>query len=1011
MKKLKLITTITALGSIAAATPIVVTGCSSTTQDFKNITWNGKSIYPNAYDVKVNKGAQQTFKAEEFQVSDDTDTAYEITKITATSSDEKYVKIAKDSDTQFTATAVEATTSPVSVSVAIETKQGKKGTGTVKITVEEAPKPTALSIQVDETKQPTNGTWKAGVPNGTFEVDKLEGSDKATLPIKLSGTAEGTITYGVTLPESSPLKYTDIEVNTEGTTLTLNTSAYAKLPKFGETATTAIITGTSSVTTETITSLKINLTQAEIEYEKLDAKIWGADELEITSGQSVGVFNEEQIQFNWHTSTNEDTYNWTKVGSDGKELSATGVSFVGTTTGVGSVMSLKVTDTDLLPQDGKIRVIATPTAAGQDPQVFDLVLSKATTTAWDALPTTTGIGVDGKAPYSAAEALIPSTGIKTTDATITYTTPTALTGDTLSVAFFMPASGGDPVRIPSVYDATVANGLLKFDQLSPSTMGLSVKADGGTSGAATKATDINGSVFVAVFNATTYAPQTLTFTDSDGAKLLAPTVIEDTGVTIDDTGETPVINYTAIPTTNNNGNGGFKLKLSEPVSMSVKLTVKINGVDEEDAGLGYYYIYAMKDGDDTIEVTIKSQRKELTNAEIEISSSDASPALTPWKGKINITSSAFVENPSQCEWDSENNILTLPDDRYDYATLQLVLSAQGGLDKTSWQITKPSESVTGLEIYDDYTFRVGTDYEPVPGGQAVTVTEKNTQKTIDFKIVGPATKITAKAMNMLDLRSGTSLCVFDNYEIDLGWTNQGETEPGDITWTVTDAPSNWAWSINTTEKGKTNKLTITKVDATVAEDNPQAITITATPTAEGLEPEIFTANLWTKDGQQTYSYATLYPFVPSQEDPYTEDAAKKALWEGTFAWDKEIQEEGEKHEYGTWTLPKNGIAVETSKYWENQEAKIDLSPWTSGCQNVAYFVPADGSDPILIGSEYSEDESSPLSHIKFDDQGWADIYIKNGTKLENLQGGTIKLFALGWMGWAELEVRFAEATE
>ena len=34
MKKLKLITSLTALGTVACATPIVVTGCSSDKQDF-----------------------------------------------------------------------------------------------------------------------------------------------------------------------------------------------------------------------------------------------------------------------------------------------------------------------------------------------------------------------------------------------------------------------------------------------------------------------------------------------------------------------------------------------------------------------------------------------------------------------------------------------------------------------------------------------------------------------------------------------------------------------------------------------------------------------------------------------------------------------------------------------------------------------------------------------------------------------------------------------------------------
>ena len=64
MKKLKLITTLTALGSIAAATPIVVTGCSSNDkQDFTDIKYNGKTIpdkleYPlgsEDYELFANK--------------------------------------------------------------------------------------------------------------------------------------------------------------------------------------------------------------------------------------------------------------------------------------------------------------------------------------------------------------------------------------------------------------------------------------------------------------------------------------------------------------------------------------------------------------------------------------------------------------------------------------------------------------------------------------------------------------------------------------------------------------------------------------------------------------------------------------------------------------------------------------------------------------------------------------------------------------------------------------------
>ena len=39
MKKIKLITTLTALGTIAASTPVIVTGCSNNeTQDFTDIS-------------------------------------------------------------------------------------------------------------------------------------------------------------------------------------------------------------------------------------------------------------------------------------------------------------------------------------------------------------------------------------------------------------------------------------------------------------------------------------------------------------------------------------------------------------------------------------------------------------------------------------------------------------------------------------------------------------------------------------------------------------------------------------------------------------------------------------------------------------------------------------------------------------------------------------------------------------------------------------------------------------
>ena len=140
MKKVKLIKTITALGSIAAATPVVVTGCSSTTQDFKTITMLTKQIYPNALDYPVEVSGNYDFDTNDFAATvEKSDEIVKITEVTATSDNDKAIKITNNNDkTGFTASAGTEVGAKATVKVTIKSDKGKQGTGTINVTLKEA---------------------------------------------------------------------------------------------------------------------------------------------------------------------------------------------------------------------------------------------------------------------------------------------------------------------------------------------------------------------------------------------------------------------------------------------------------------------------------------------------------------------------------------------------------------------------------------------------------------------------------------------------------------------------------------------------------------------------------------------------------------------------------------------------------------------------------------------------------------------------------------------------------
>ena len=133
MKKLKLIATLPTFGSLAAATPIVVTGCSSSTQNFDRITLNGIDIYPNEYTHTFEIG-KYTFDASDFKAFNGNE-VYTITKISAKSYDTNAIEVINAVENQFTLNAKNAA-KDVKVEITVEDANGSKGTATGKITIE-----------------------------------------------------------------------------------------------------------------------------------------------------------------------------------------------------------------------------------------------------------------------------------------------------------------------------------------------------------------------------------------------------------------------------------------------------------------------------------------------------------------------------------------------------------------------------------------------------------------------------------------------------------------------------------------------------------------------------------------------------------------------------------------------------------------------------------------------------------------------------------------------------------
>ena len=208
MKKLKLITTLTALGSIAAATPVVVTGCSSSDkQDFTEIKYDGAAV-PSTKEIPLSFG-DFTLNASDF-TGKYNGTEVTMQKISATSSNDKVVTIISGNEDESISIKLHPVAAGDSdIKITLKDKDGHQGNVSTKITVKEATKA--------EITLPATGTnCKYVASTKTLTITKV--GTTATIGISLSPESVGAT---FELAEGAPAWASIIG----GTTLSLNANA------------------------------------------------------------------------------------------------------------------------------------------------------------------------------------------------------------------------------------------------------------------------------------------------------------------------------------------------------------------------------------------------------------------------------------------------------------------------------------------------------------------------------------------------------------------------------------------------------------------------------------------------------------------------------------------------------------------------------------------------------------------------------------------------------------------
>ena len=231
MKKIKLITTLTSLGTIAASTPVIVTGCSSTQQDFKTISYKGfgtpYQIYPNnETPIELETSLEAVdFKASDFIVTlEEGEEGSSVDWVSATSNNKDVVTATDAEDNSKFSLATTSTAGNAEVTITVkDTVNNKQGTAVVKITTKAATTP------VIQCTKATIGGKGATVKNGdTLPYDLVKNDTMSFTLTNMVGAnptwsidiASGA-TFNPTSGESTLLTFNDVSAIAANTTYTV----------------------------------------------------------------------------------------------------------------------------------------------------------------------------------------------------------------------------------------------------------------------------------------------------------------------------------------------------------------------------------------------------------------------------------------------------------------------------------------------------------------------------------------------------------------------------------------------------------------------------------------------------------------------------------------------------------------------------------------------------------------------------------------------------------------------
>ena len=357
---------------------------------------------------------------------------------------------------------------------------------------------TQASITIDPQGENDHYTWNA-------DTNKLY-LDFAT---QTGGSQGKDISFNVT---TNPARtdITDLSIYSAGGESPIITATNQGSGKYKFTVPEIALTnGVYEIRGFAIDTLTINV-EVVSEITNLDAKVWSKNS--ITSGYSVGVVNNQLIQFKWHSeSASNTTYTWKALIAP--ETPAPGVSIVGNPTG--DEAWLQITDSSKIQQNTPIIITATANDSEQTKQAFALnAHAKTDAKTWTRGPRRDGWNsVQTNYDYTILNAEIKPGGVSGSTAILEYyfCTPDNMSGSW--IGFYLSNNGGNPEQIGSSSGSTSCNALI-FRKDPAFIQRLIVSSNKGAGGSGTKATDINGKVIVAYYNATDSITQFITFSDA-----------------------------------------------------------------------------------------------------------------------------------------------------------------------------------------------------------------------------------------------------------------------------------------------------------------------------------------------------------------------------------------------------------------------------------------------------------------------------------------------------------------